>query len=226
MNTITIKVKRKKSGVLLLLLVGLISIALVSGVWVRTNVRYLSQSLQDEPVMLQVPPLAQSQGTSCGEAVIVMAYNYAHPQGPFLNEAEVIAYATENGYFTEDTEPFTSPANMVNITRHYTSNYSSGTVFSDDQGLALLIRNLKIGQPVVIDVLTYLDDPESDAHFLLVTGVSVDPNDPRTVTIFYNNPLNGKAESAPWGGETGVWHAWLNNPDPGGSGWWLVIAAQ
>jgi len=225
MNTITIKIKKKKSGVLLLLLVGMISIALLSGVWVRTNVRYLSQSMQDAPVMLQVPPLAQLQGTSCGEAVIVMAYNYAHPQSP-LNEAEVIAYATENGYFTEDTEPFTSPANMVKITQHYTNDYSTGTVFSADQGLALLIRKLKMGEPIIIDVLTYLNDPTSDAHFVLVTGVSVDPNDASAVTIYYNNPLNGKSESAPWNGETGIWHAWQNNPDPGGAGWWLAISLE
>jgi hypothetical protein len=223
MIPITIKIKKKKTGVLLLLLVGLASVALVSAVWVRTNERHLAQSLQDQPIILQVPPLAQSQGTSCGEAVIVMAYNYAHPQSP-LAEAQVIAFATENGYFTEDTEPFTSPANMVNITRHYTSDYSSGTVLTADQGLALLIRKLQIGEPVIIDVLTYLDDPASDAHFVLVTGVSVDPNDASAVTIYYNNPLTGKNESAPWNGEAGIWHAWQNNPDPGGSGWWLVLS--
>lgn len=180
---------------------------------------------QDGPIMLDVPPLAQSQVTSCGEAVIVMAYNYAHAESP-LNEAEVIAYAAENGYFTEEAEPFTSPSNMLKITRHYTNNYASGTVSNPNQGLALLIRKLQNGEPVIIDVLTRLDDPTAGAHFVLVTGLAVDPNDVSMVTIYFNNPQTGVNESALWGGDAGIWNAWQNNPDPGGSGWWLVISPQ
>ncbi len=223
----TIKTGKKKTGVFLLAVVGLISIALVSAVWARTNTngRYLAESLQDEPIMLQVPPLAQSQATSCGEAVIVMAHNYAHAETP-LNEADVIAYAADKGYFTEEAEPFTSPANMVKITRHYTNDHSSGIVFGSDQGLSLLIRKLRNGEPVIIDVLTHLDDPDSSAHFVLVTGLAVDPNDSSAVTVHFNNPLTGANESAAWDGDTGIWHAWQNNPDPGGSGWWLVISPQ
>ena len=71
----TIKFGRKKTKVFLLLGIGLISVALVSAVWVRTNGRYLEEfQQQGQPIMLDVPPLAQSQATSCGEAVIVMAY--------------------------------------------------------------------------------------------------------------------------------------------------------
>jgi len=206
------------------LIIGLMSIVLVSAVWMRTNEQKLINSIQqDGPLMLQVPLLGQSRATSCGEAVIVMTYNYAHPESP-LNETDVIAYAAEMGYFTEGAEPFTSPANMVNITRHYTNDYSSGRVFNSDQGLSLLIRKLKNGEPVIIDVQTDLTDPTSGAHFVVVTGVAVDTNDPGAITIYYNNPQTGANESAAWDGETGIWRAWQNNPDPGGSGWWLVIS--
>jgi hypothetical protein len=220
-----IKIGKKKTGTWILLLIGLISIALVSAVRVRTSGRSLAESMQGESVMLQIPPLAQMQATSCGEAVIVMTYNYAHPESP-LNEADVIAYAAEKGYFTEASEPFTSPANMVKIARNYTNDYSSGKVFSSDQGLALLIRRLKNGEPVIIDVQTNLNDPTSGAHFVVVTGLIVDPNDPDLVTIHYNNPQTGVNESALWAGETGIWRSWQNNPDPGGSGWWMVISPQ
>ena len=220
-----VKMEMKKIVVLMLLVVSLMSVLLISAVWVRTSGKNLIGSIQTEPVMLQIPPLAQLQATSCGEAVIVMTYNYAHPESP-LNEADVIVYAAENGYFTEAAEPFTSPANMVKIARHYTSDYSSGTVFSSNQGLSLLIRNLRNGEPVIIDVQTDLTDPTSGAHFVVVTGVAVDPNDPSAITIYYNNPQTGANESAAWGGETGIWRSWKNNPDPGGSGWWLVISPQ
>ncbi len=222
MTTVKI-VKKRKPNLLLLLVLGLVSVALLSAAWFRRG--YSSVRLQEQPILLDVPALAQSQGTSCGEAVIVMAHNYAYPEAP-ISEAEVIAYATENGYFTEETEPFTSPANMIKIARNYAVEYDSGRVFSSYDGLALLIRHLRAGQPVIIDVITYLDDPASDAHFVLVTGVSADPADPNVITIHYNNPLNGQKESAPWNGETGIWHAWQNNPDPGGPGWWLVIGPE
>ena len=214
---------RKKTRIWMLVIVSLLSVALVSAVWVRKSGRDLAESIQAETVMLQVPPLTQMQATSCGEAVIVMTYNYAHPENP-LTEADVIAYAAENGYFTELAEPFTSPANMLKIARNYTDDYSSGTVSTADQGLALLIQKLQNGEPVIIDVQTDLNDPTSGAHFVVVTGVVVDANDSSMVTIYYNNPQTGVNESALWSGETGIWRAWQNNPDPGGSGWWLVIS--
>jgi hypothetical protein len=224
MDTLKIKVKKKRPFLFLLLAVGMIGLALASVAWVGMSRRYQAQSLrQDSPILLQVPPLAQSQATSCGEAVIVMAHNYAHPDTP-ISEAEVIAYATENGYFTEEIEPFTSPANMRNIARHYVDDHASGNVLSESQGLALLIRNLQKGDPVIIDVLTYFDDPTSSAHFVLVTGIARDVNDPTLITVYYNNPLTGLSESAPWQGDTGLWHAWQNNPDPGGEGWWMVLS--
>lgn len=219
----TTKIRKKKAVVSMRLIVSLLSIVLVSAVWVRTSERNLIESIQGEAVQLQIPPLAQSKVTSCGEAVIVMTYNYAHPETP-LTEADVIAYAAENGYFTELAEPFTSPANMLMITRNYTKNYSSGRVLTPDQGLALLISRLQNGEPVIIDVQTDLNDPTSGAHFVVVTGVAMDANDASMVTIYYNNPQTGMNESAPWNGKTGIWRAWQNNPDPGGSGWWLVLS--
>src|SRR5215208_5726110 len=62
--------------------------------------QYSVSQLQNEPISLPVPILKQSQGTSCGEAVIAMTYNYAHPDTP-ITEQEVIEYAAANGYYTE-----------------------------------------------------------------------------------------------------------------------------
>ena len=57
--------------------------------------QYAVSQLQKEPLQLQVPVLQQSRGTSCGEAVIAMVYNYAFPDTP-LTEQEVIEYAASN----------------------------------------------------------------------------------------------------------------------------------
>jgi hypothetical protein len=184
--------------------------------------QYSFSQLQNEPVNLPVPILKQSQSTSCGEAVIAMVYNYAYPATP-ISEQEVIEYATANGYFTEGLPPFTSPANMVKIADHYVDNMSTGTVLSASQGLSLLQQKLWDGEPVIIDVLSNFSDPESEAHFVVVTGISVDPARNNAVIIHYNDPLTGTAESADWDGSQGVWNAWLTNGDPGGAGWWLVI---
>ncbi|MGZ8918689.1 MAG: papain-like cysteine protease family protein [Methylobacter sp.] len=179
--------------------------------------------LQQEPLSLQVDPLQQSRGTSCGEAVIAMVYNYAYPQTP-INEQEVIEYAAGHGYYTEAFPPFTSPANMVKIAHYYADDVSTGHVTNSRQGLALLMRKLRNSEPVVIDVFSRLNDPESEAHFVVITGISVDPNRENAIIIHYNDPLTGTKESADWDGSQGVWNAWQNNRDPDGSGWWLVIS--
>ena len=178
--------------------------------------------LQQDPLNFQVDVLRQSMGTSCGEAVIAMVYNYAYPQTP-INEQSVIEYAAGHGYYTEDFPPFTSPANMVKIAQHYAEDISTGRVSNSGQGLALLMRKLRGGEPVIIDVFSNLNDPESEAHFVVVTGISVDPNKGNAIIIHYNDPLTGTKESADWDGDQGVWNAWQNNKDPGGSGWWLVV---
>jgi hypothetical protein len=185
--------------------------------------RYLAASLQGGSLNLPVPPIVQSRSTSCGEAAVVMAYNYAHPQTP-LDEQAVIEYAAAQGYFTEDFEPFTSPAHMVKIAGYFADDYSTGTVIDSGQGLVVLLQELQNGYPVIIDVRTRLDDPRSAAHFVLVTGISADPNHGNAIMIHYNDPLTGTSESAAWAGRQGIWNAWQHNGDPGGSGWWLVIS--
>lgn len=185
--------------------------------------QYSISQLQNEPINLPVPVLKQSRGTSCGEAVIAMVYNYAYPATP-ISEQEVIEYATANGYFTEGLPPFTSPANMVKIAEYYADDISSGTVFTSEQGLSLLREKLHNGEPVIIDVLSDFTDPESEAHFVVVTGISMDAARNNAVLIHYNDPLTGTQKTGDWDGSQGVWNAWRTNGDPGGPGWWLVIS--
>jgi hypothetical protein len=185
--------------------------------------QYSTAQLQQEPILLQVPVLKQLRGTSCGEAVIAMTYNYAYPNTP-ITEQEVIEYATANGYFTEGVPPFTSPANMVNIAKNYAEHVSTGTVLTSGQGLSLLKQRLRDGQPVIIDVLSDFSDPQSEAHFIVVTGMSVDATRNNAIIIHYNDPLTGMQDSHEWAGSQGVWNAWWTNDDPGGAGWWMVIS--
>lgn len=178
--------------------------------------------LKRQPLGLDVPVLKQAWSTSCGEAVIAMVHTYAYPQTP-LSEQEVIEFAAAHGYYTPTKPPFTSPASMVKIAEHYAKDVSAGTVATSAEGLALLIDKLKQGEPVIIDVLSNFSDPESEAHYIVVTGISMDPSGEDRVMIHYNDPLTGTKESAEWDGSHGVWNAWLTNGDPGGAGWWLVI---
>lgn len=207
-------------------IVGLICLAgLLFLGFTEARGRYTIAKLQQEPLQLQVPVAQQSLGTSCGEAVIAMTYNFAYPGTP-IGEQEVIQYAAANGYYTPDAYPYTSPANMVRIANHYAEHVSSGTVLNSRQGLALLTQKLRAGDPVIIDVLSNFSDPESEAHFVVVTGISIDAARNNAVVIHYNDPLTGTRESDDWLGDQGVWNAWRTNGDPGGSGWWLVISAE
>ena len=174
------------------------------------------------PIQLEVEPLQQKKITSCGQAAITMAYNYAHPESP-LAELDVIAFAMEYGYYVDDRRPFTSPAGMFAIAKHYTENVQTGAVSTPDEGLKLLSTKLHSDQPVIIDIWTYLDIPYSDAHFVVVTGISLHPRKPGVYIIHYNDPLTAHRESARWDGQGGIWEAWLNNGDPGGSGWWMTL---
>jgi len=171
---------------------------------------------------LPVEAILQLKATSCGEAVIVMAYNYAYPETQ-VSEQEVIEFALAEGYYTERKAPFTSPADMVKIAEHYADTVSTGTVKDADEGLALLIQKLTGGDPVIIDTLARLDDPQSGAHFVVVTGIAMNPKNPNATKIFYNDPLLGENRSSYWLGIEGIWNAWQNNGDPGGSGWWMMI---
>jgi len=189
--------------------------------------------LEQGLLSLPVKPIQQKKITSCGEAAITMAYNYVYPQGA-LKELDVIAFSMANGYYIDNRPPFTSPANMVKIAKYYTddpvqrfaSSVRSGRVDTQEQGLKLLTGKLQNNEPVIIDVLTNLNNRYSGAHFVLVTGISMDSKYADVVMIHYNDPLTAHNESAPWLGRGGVWNAWQNNSDPDGSGWWLVISAS
>jgi hypothetical protein len=179
---------------------------------------------EGEFIQLSVRPFQQSKTTSCGPAVLAMAYHYAYPMAN-ISERGILTYAEGQGWYTETKYPYTSPANMVKIIRHYTKNISSGQVLSPQEGLDLLFRELRRGNPVIIDALTLFSTPHSGAHFVLVTGISVAPGNQYAVTVTYIDPLTGSTKSAPYYGEGGLWNAWRRNGDPGGAGWWLVIPA-
>ena len=85
---------------------------------------------------------------------------------------------------------------MVKIVKYYADDVSTGGVINSGQGLSLLIQKLRNGEPVIIDVLSNFTDPESEAHFIVVTGISVDPNRENALVIHYNDPLTGTYESA------------------------------
>lgn len=201
-----------------------VGVLLVAGFTQMASRNSISR-LQSEPVQLNVATLKQASGTSCGEAVIAMTYNYAYPTDP-ISEAQVTEFALANGYYTPDTFPYTSPANMVKIARNYTENVSYGTVRTQSQGLSLLMSRLRRGEPVTIDVLSNFKDPTSEAHFIVVTGISTDSQRGNAVVIHYNDPLTGSKLSSDWAGSEGVWNAWQKNGDPGGAGWWMVISPK
>jgi hypothetical protein len=158
----TKKVSRLK--VIRLVGIGALALAVFSQMLQQSSIA----RLQQEPLDIQVDAVQQSKSTSCGEAVIVMAYNRAHAQAP-IHESEVIEYATAQGYFTEEVPPFTSPTNMVKIARHYANKISTGTMLSSNQGLLLLIQRLRAGEPVIIDVLSNFSDPGGPGWWMVIS---------------------------------------------------------
>lgn len=216
----TNKLSTARSSILALTCLG---VFLIAGFIQVTAGETAELQLQQEPLNLDVPVMTQSLSTSCGEAVIAMTYNYAFPATP-VTEGEVIEYASANGYFIPDLSPYTSPASMVKIAEYYADDVSTGTVTNSRQAFLLLFRRLLDGEPVIIDVLSNFSDPESEAHFIVVTGLSVDTARNNAIVVHYNDPLTGTKASADWSSDNGVWNAWQTNNDPGGAGWWLVIA--
>lgn len=188
--------------------------------FISASARVLSS--EGEFIQLSITPLRQLRVTSCGPAVLAMAYRYAYPMEN-VSERSILAYAEKQGWYTETKYPYTSPANMLKIIRRYAKNLSTGQAASPQDGLDLLFRELRRGNPVIIDALVRLDDRQSGAHFVLVTGISVAPGNKYAVTVTYIDPLTGASKSAPYYGEDGLWNAWRRNGDPGGAGWWLVI---
>lgn len=205
-------------------LIALLSLGtLIFAGFTQVTARNSIARLQTEPILLDVPTLKQATGTSCGEAVIAMTYNYAYPENA-ISEAQATEYAIANAYYTPESFPYTSPANMVKIAEYYAGDVEHGNVRRENQGLALLISKLRLGEPVTIDVLSNFNDPNSEAHFIVVTGISVDTQRGNAVVIHYNDPLSGTKKSSDWSGGQGVWNAWQNNGDPGGAGWWMVTS--
>jgi len=212
-----------KASLICLALLSVIGIAASkdSGVLLRGE-GVLQTQLQEKPLILKVDPLLQMLFTSCGEAAITMTYNYANLDAQ-ISERAVIEFARKHGYFTADHPPYTSPADMVRIARNYANGIKSGSVVNADQGIAVLAGNLQEGEPVIIDVRARLYDMDSPAHFIVVTGMAVDPDHGNKLMVYYNDPLTGSRESARWDGSEGIWNAWNNNGDPGGAGWWMII---
>jgi hypothetical protein len=151
-----------------------------------------------------------------------MAYNYANPDAP-MTEGRVIEYAIQQGYYTEFRWPFTSPEGMLAIAGSYAPGLRTGLVSTQEQGLAVLVDQLREGEPVIIDVPLRLDDIRSVAHFILVTGISRDREGAGDILIHYNDPWTGEELVVPWDGNGGIWEGWKENTDPGGPGWWLAI---
>jgi hypothetical protein len=193
---------------------------------IEDNETYWERQLRLHGKMnLPVRAITQSRYTSCGEAVITMAYNYAYPETR-VTEQDVIDFALGEGYFTERVFPYTSPENMPKIASYYApGTVSTGAVRDADEALAFLRGTLTHGDPVIIDTLSRLDDPKSGSHFVVVTGLEIDPANSNALRIYFNDPLTGTNRSWYWDRIDGVWNGWLNNGDPGGSGWWMVIAS-
>lgn len=214
---------QKMTSLICLALLSLLGIAasMDSGIQAADKADRLAK-FEEKPLMLKVDPLQQMLYTSCGEAAITMTYNYANLDAP-ITERAVIEFARRHGYFTADRPPYTTPADMVRIARNYADGVRSGTVLQEEQGLAVLAGNIREGEPVIIDVRARLYDMDSPAHFIVVTGLAVDPDHKNDLMIYYNDPLTGSKESARWAGNEGIWNAWKNNGDPGGSGWWMII---
>jgi hypothetical protein len=186
--------------------------------WERQLLKYGKMNLPVDIVL-------QSNYTSCGEAVIAMAYNYAFPETR-ITERDVIEYAAGHNYYTEHRFPYTSPENMVRIAEHYANTVRTGHVDDPNVALDFLIATLTGGDPVIIDIRSLLYDPRSGPHFVVVTGLEYDPDNPNATKIYYNDPLLKKKRSAKWQGREGIWNAWQNNSDPGGAGWWMVIYSR
>ncbi|MCL4530665.1 MAG: C39 family peptidase [Chloroflexi bacterium] len=214
----------KKSLAARLAFWGLLCIgALSSSGFTSTSDNYWTWELEHGKLNLPAKAILQSEYTSCGEAVITMTHNYAYPEAQ-ISELDVIDYASSQGYYTARRAPFTSPENMVKIASHFANTVSAGAADNADDALAFLTQKLTSGDPVIIDIRTRLYDPTSSAHFVVVTGMSIDKN-PNWTKIYFNDPLTGTNRWGYWLGVEGVWDAWQNNGDPGGRGWWMIISS-
>jgi RHS repeat-associated protein len=128
------------------------------------------------------------RSTSCGESVFTGCWNYMHPNSP-LDVQSVIDLATQEGYYTPYTQPFTSPDGLKNLAIYYYNIYGStgpigngiisGNVPIDPVSKTIvkdyLVNLINNGYPVIIDASTLIGQPGAteqgnDSHFVIVTG--------------------------------------------------------
>jgi hypothetical protein len=180
---------------------------------------------------LPVPLYPQPTDETCGEAAFLMAWNYMHPNKA-LEMNDVIATASQEGWYInpDPAGVFTSPAHMVDMATYYAGQQGeqspeTGQMTDSEQALMFLFSQVILGHPVVADVNTIMGDPESPAHYVVVTGVSLTQR-----VVYYNDPYGYIApgshqaaeKSADW---TIFWNSWINNGDDNnkGNGWYMTV---
>src|SRR5690349_20023712 len=160
-----------------------------------------------------------------------MAWNYAHPDKALVM-ADVIAKATLEGWYVnpDPAGVFTSPAHMSDMAAYYAGQHAeqgpdTGQMTDADQALMFLSSQVYMGHPVVTDVNTIMGDPDSPAHYVVVTGVSLTQR-----LVYYNDPYGyiapGSHEAAEKSADWDVfWNSWINNGDDNnqGNGWYMIV---
>lgn len=178
-----------------------------------------------------VPLYPQPTGETCGETAFVMAWNYTHPNKA-LDIREVISLATNKGWYvpSDPTGVYTSPGHMKDMANYYAEQNGIpgpevGQMAASQPALIFLLSEMMLGHPVIVDVTTIITDVNSDAHFVVVTGVSLTDG-----TIDYNDPFGyitpdkhqANQEHVQW---ATFWNSWSNNGDNNGegNGWYMVV---
>jgi hypothetical protein len=100
-----------------------------------------------------------------------------------------------------------------------------GQMTNSQQAWMFLVSQIMVGHPVIVDVTTIINDIDSQAHFVVVTGFSL-----TDATIDYNDPYGyiapdkhqANQERVSW---TTFWNSWSNNGDDNGegNGWYMVV---
>lgn len=178
-----------------------------------------------------VPLYPQPTAETCGETAFLMAWNYVH-SNKALDVRDVILLATQKGWYLplDPTGVYTSPAHMRDMANYYASqngaqSVDTGQMTNSQQALMFLFSQIVLGHPVIVDVTTVIGDTDSQAHFVVVTGVSL-----IDAEIFYNDPFGYIAPDkhqahqarADW---TSFWTSWSTNGDDNnnGNGWYMIV---
>lgn len=181
--------------------------------------------------LTDVPLYSQPTAETCGETAFVMAWNYIHPDKA-LDIREVISFATQEGWYvpSDPAGVYTSPSHMYDMGNYYAGQHGSpspevGHMTDSQQALTFLFSQMMLGRPVIVDVTTIIDDIDSAAHFVVVTGVSL-----TDATIEYNDPYGyiapdkhqANQERVKW---STFWNSWRNNGDNNGegNGWYMIV---